>query len=57
MDNNRAIWEQEKTRRILNWAQRESDLKSEVSGLEHQIEEKKKFINDLENEINTPADS
>ena len=53
----RAAWDNEKTKKIINWAQRESDLKSEVSGLEHQIEEKKRFINDLEDEVKTTANS
>ena len=53
----RAAWDNEKTKKIINWAQRESDLKSEVSGLERQIEEKKRFINDLEDEVKTTASS
>ena len=53
----RAAWDNEKTKKIVDWAQRESDLKSEVSGLERQIEEKKRFINDLEDEVKTTAGS
>ena len=44
----KASWEQEKTKRIISWTQHESDLKSEVSGLEKQIEDKKRFIDDLD---------
>ena len=35
-----ALLENERTKKILTLAQRESDLKSEVSGLEYKIEEK-----------------
>lgn len=49
----REAWEQEKAKKILTWSQHESDLKSEVSGLEHQIIEKKRFIDDLDEQAKT----
>ena len=43
----RTDWENEKNEKILNWAQREADLKSEVSGLEKR---KETIIETLEKE-------
>lgn len=41
-------WEQEKNKKLLDWSQQESILKAKVSSLEGQIEEKKKSINELD---------
>ena len=53
--NERIAWDKEKNQKIIYWAQHESNLKSEVSGLEQQIEEKKHLINDLDNQAKTAA--
>lgn len=53
IQNDKNTWEQEKTRKILSWAQHESNLKSEVSSLERQIEDKKRFIDDLDDQAKT----
>ena len=53
--NERIAWDKEKNQKIIYWAQHESNLKSEVSGLEQQIKEKKHLINDLDNQAKTAA--
>lgn len=53
--NERAAWDKEKNQKIIYWAQHESNLKSEVFGLEEQIKEKKHLINDLDNQAKTAA--
>ena len=53
--NERIAWEHEKNQKIMFWAQHESNLKSEVSGLEQQVKEKKHLITDLDNQAKTAA--
>lgn len=53
INSEKQAWEQEKTKKILTWAQHESNLKSEVSSLERQITEKKRFIDDLDEQAKT----
>ena len=53
INSEKQAWEQEKTKKILTWSQHESDLKSEVSSLERQIIDKKKFIDDLDEQAKT----
>ena len=53
INSEKQAWEQEKTKKILTWSQHESDLKSEVSSLERQIIDKKRFIDDLDEQAKT----
>lgn len=53
INSEKQAWEQEKTKKILTWSQYESDLKSEVSSLERQIIDKKRFIDDLDEQAKT----
>ena len=53
IDGYRNEWEQEKNQKLSNWLQQESDLKSQISSLDTQIEEKQKSIQELDSQAKT----
>ena len=53
IDGYRNEWEKEKNQKLSNWLQQESDLKSQISSLDTQIEEKQKSIQELDSQAKT----
>lgn len=53
IDDYRNEWEQEKNQKLSNWLRQESDLKSQISSLDTQIEEKQKSIQELDSQAKT----
>lgn len=53
IDGYRNEWEQEKNQKLSNWLRQESNLKSQISSLDTQIEEKQKSIQELDSQAKT----